>query len=674
MALIGIGFALANYEMNVKAVTTPEDATGIQIGVASVILLLVALIWSGLRVLRIDNTLQGVMIETAKTTSLVFIILLGAAMLTAAFRAFGGEELVRDFLNSLPGGFWSKFVIVMAVIFVLGFFLDFIEIAVVVVPIVAPILLADPSANITAVWLGVMIGLNIQTSFLTPPFGFALFYLRGVAPAVVKTVQMYKGVIAFIGLQLVALVIVGLYPPLVNYLPNRVSLLSETAPPPRNPRLQYCVEEYIHGQFQTRGAELRAAIDGARGLDYSTLPNDIAGDIEGSFEKGEQAMTFLAEAKEAEAAVEEAADPFRPVLKRVRDIQADVREVEAEIAELKTEASRLRGEDTDERKAEIEEEVAALEAERDEIQATIPADWDETYGAFQALGKTETDLRAKFRRAADDAYTAVLETQALLLSTKLFEDLRPDLTAIRGQVEAAEPAEIEETVNELARRVGKVEGTSKIKSALTKARRSLRAKEPDKAAALEEIDKALALYEEQVAWRGAAQAALSEGLGSYETAIRGTLGVRPATQDDPRAGALRDRLHLRSPGPVAELLTLGRGGVGRPFAPTSSVAGRRRRSPGSPRCAPPRPRGADSALRRARRRDPAPPRRRGSPRGVTASRPDRPRGRPRSMRRWPGKESPPAGSPGRRVRVGPSPDSPRSPRPFPPPCRERSAA
>ncbi len=113
-----------------------------------------------------------------------------------------GEELVRDFLQGLPGGFWTQFIIVMAVIFLLGFFLDFIEIAVVVVPIVAPILLADPTANITAVWLGVMIGLNIQTSFLTPPFGFALFYLRGVAPPSIKTTDMYKGVVAFICLQL----------------------------------------------------------------------------------------------------------------------------------------------------------------------------------------------------------------------------------------------------------------------------------------------------------------------------------------------------------------------------------------------------------------------------------------------------------------------------------------
>ena len=190
ISLLIISYCLSNFDMNVKAViATGANKTGIWIGLFGSILLILSLIWSGVRVLNLNNTMHEVMLETAKTTSLVFIILLGAAVLTAAFRAFGGEELVRNFLNSMPGGFWAKFVIVMAVIFILGFFLDFIEIAVVVVPIVAPILLADPAANITAVWLGVMIGLNIQTSFLTPPFGFALFYLRGVAPIAVKTVS-----------------------------------------------------------------------------------------------------------------------------------------------------------------------------------------------------------------------------------------------------------------------------------------------------------------------------------------------------------------------------------------------------------------------------------------------------------------------------------------------------
>ena len=110
-------------------------------------------------------------------------------MLTSGFRAFGGEELVRDFLQDLPGGFWTQFIVVMAVIFLLGFFLDFIEIAVVVVPIIAPILLAEPGANVSAIWLGVMIGVNLQTSFLTPPFGFALFYLKGCS---FKTCYYFK--------------------------------------------------------------------------------------------------------------------------------------------------------------------------------------------------------------------------------------------------------------------------------------------------------------------------------------------------------------------------------------------------------------------------------------------------------------------------------------------------
>ena len=232
-SLVVIGLIVANFDTNIRLISNSTDATAIGVAVIATVILIISLIWSAWRAYKIEDTLGEVMIETAKATSLVFIILLGAAMLTAAFRAFGGEELVKHFLEGIPGGFWAKFITVMAVIFILGFFLDFIEIAVVVVPIVAPILLADPSANITAVWLGVMIGLNIQTSFLTPPFGFALFYLRGVAPAIVKTIDMYKGVIAFIILQLIALIIVANFPPLVNYLPNRVSFLSETAPPPR---------------------------------------------------------------------------------------------------------------------------------------------------------------------------------------------------------------------------------------------------------------------------------------------------------------------------------------------------------------------------------------------------------------------------------------------------------
>ena len=302
------------------------------------------------------------MVETAKTSSLVFIILMGAAMLTAVFRGFGGEELVKDFLTGLPGGFWGQFFTVMAVIFILGFFLDFIEIAVVVVPIVAPILLADPGANITAVWLGVMIGVNMQTSFLTPPFGFALFYLRGVAPAIVKTLSMYKGVIPFILMQLLVLVIVAFSPRLVNYLPQRVTLSASTAPPPINPGLQYCVEQYVTGEFKENGAAIRAAIAKAQGLDLASLPAEMRKDVAGSFAKATAAFSLLADVNKASATIDKRAETYAPLHHHVRDIQDDIRRNQAEIKKLKDEIDFIpeKAPDADSRKKALDAQIAAL--------------------------------------------------------------------------------------------------------------------------------------------------------------------------------------------------------------------------------------------------------------------------------------------------------------------------
>jgi TRAP-type C4-dicarboxylate transport system permease large subunit len=168
ISLIAIYFLINSFNLTIKNIDSPDDIVGITLASIAVFALLISVFWSFWRAYKIEDTLKGVALETCVTTSMVFIILVGAAMLTAAFRGFGGEVLVRDFLTGLPGGFWTQFIVVMAVIFILGFFLDFIEIAVVVVPIIAPILLAETGGNVTAVWLGVMIGVNMQTSFLTP--------------------------------------------------------------------------------------------------------------------------------------------------------------------------------------------------------------------------------------------------------------------------------------------------------------------------------------------------------------------------------------------------------------------------------------------------------------------------------------------------------------------------
>jgi TRAP-type mannitol/chloroaromatic compound transport system permease large subunit len=145
------------------------------------------------------------------------VIVIGAQLFSLVFRGFGGDETVHEFLTGLPGGALGAMIVVMAVMFVMGFFLEFIEITFVVVPIVGPVLL---QLGLDPIWLGVMIAVNLQTSFLTPPFGFALFYLRGVAPPEVSTMQIYRGVVPFVAIQLFMLVLLALAPGMATWLPR----------------------------------------------------------------------------------------------------------------------------------------------------------------------------------------------------------------------------------------------------------------------------------------------------------------------------------------------------------------------------------------------------------------------------------------------------------------------
>lgn len=163
--------------------------------------------------------LNEVMQGTTQVSAMVFVILIGAALFSLVFRGLGGEEMVHEFLTGMPGGVWGAIVTVMIVMFIMGFFLDFIEITFVVVPIVAPVLF---TFGVDPVWLGVLIAVNLQTSFLTPPFGFALFYLRGVAPPEIQTMEIYRGVIPFVAIQIVALFILASFPQLATWFPGVV--------------------------------------------------------------------------------------------------------------------------------------------------------------------------------------------------------------------------------------------------------------------------------------------------------------------------------------------------------------------------------------------------------------------------------------------------------------------
>jgi tripartite ATP-independent transporter DctM subunit len=165
------------------------------------------------------RTLRETCAASMSTTAMVFFILIGASIFSLVFRGFGGDEIVQSAFNNMPGGTWGALAIVMLVIFLLGFILDFIEITFVVVPIVGPALMA---MGVDPIWLGVLIAVNLQTSFLTPPFGFALFYLRGVAPSSVATTEIYAGVVPFIVLQLLLLVMLLVWPTLATWLPQMI--------------------------------------------------------------------------------------------------------------------------------------------------------------------------------------------------------------------------------------------------------------------------------------------------------------------------------------------------------------------------------------------------------------------------------------------------------------------
>jgi tripartite ATP-independent transporter DctM subunit len=219
LGLVGLLVLTSFVDLRIARAEIPlADRVGIGLAALLCVLLAFGLLVALSRAYR-DGTLVEVMRSTARITSMVFVIVIGAQLFSLVFRGFGGDDMVHEFLTGMPGGALGAMVVVMALMFVMGFFLEFIEITFVVVPVVGPVLL---QLGLDPVWLGVMIAMNLQTSFLTPPFGFALFYLRGVAPPEVTTMHIYRGVVPFVLIQLLMLVVLALFPDMATWLPKAI--------------------------------------------------------------------------------------------------------------------------------------------------------------------------------------------------------------------------------------------------------------------------------------------------------------------------------------------------------------------------------------------------------------------------------------------------------------------
>jgi len=522
VSLIVITILVANFDLNIKTINTSSELTAVLCATLAVFFLILGIVWSFWRTFRINDVLKKVMIETSLTTSMVFIILIGAAMLTAAFRGFGGEEIVKDFLTGLPGGFWTQFIVVMAVIFILGFFLDFIEIAIVVVPIVAPILLAETSANITAVWLGVMIGVNMQTSFLTPPFGFSLFYLRGVAPKSIKTTEIWKGASVFIFLQLVGLGIVGYFPQLVNYLPLRSYYSSEVAPPPINPKLQECLFDYTYDKYTLTFAETNNLIKKINSYNLSFIPETQSKKISDMIYGIGSSKNLIDEVKISESNFNDYSINYKPLHTKVRRLEKDIYKKLNKIEKIKKEI-RLEIDPTEIEK--LDSEILDYQNEIEKIKMTIPSNWESENSEFNNILNEYNKTKLKYNKTVDNSFNELMEFIEIFKNLEDLVLIEDSFDNIFNKIEK-EDENISDQLKEFEKKFNKFNQVSNIKKPIKNARKLLKKNYDKKSEALELIMESKLIYEKEIFWRLKAKDILLEDFILLSKLGEETFGLR----------------------------------------------------------------------------------------------------------------------------------------------------
>ena len=522
ISLIVITILVANFDLNIKTINTSSELTAVLCATLAVFFLVLGIVWSFWRTFRINDVLKKVMIETSLTTSMVFIILIGAAMLTAAFRGFGGEEIVKDFLTGLPGGFWTQFIVVMAVIFILGFFLDFIEIAIVVVPIVAPILLAETSANITAVWLGVMIGVNMQTSFLTPPFGFSLFYLRGVAPKSIKTTEIWKGASVFIFLQLVGLGIVGYFPQLVNYLPLRSYYSSEVAPPPINPKLQECLFDYTYDKYTLTFAETNNLITKINSYNLSFIPEPQSKKISDMISGIGSSKNLIDEVKISESNFNDYSINYKPLHTKVRRLEKEIYKKLNKIEKIRKEI-RLEIDPTEIEK--LDSEILEYQNEIENIKMTIPSNWESENSEFNNILNEYNKTKLKYNKTVDNSFNELMEFIEIFKNLEHLVLIEDSFDEIFNKVEK-EDENISDQLKEFEKKFNKFNQVSNIKKPIKNARKLLKKNYDKKSEALELIMESKLIYEKEIFWRLKAKDILLEDFILLSKLGEETFGLR----------------------------------------------------------------------------------------------------------------------------------------------------
>jgi hypothetical protein len=319
----------------------------------------------------------------------------------------------------------------------------------------------------------------------------------------------------------------------VNYLPNRVSYLSETAPPPRNPKLQICLEEYVAEQLESAKPALPELLDKTRSLDVTGLPEDLRTGFTGSFESASKAITLLTDARRATVDVQQHSAEYRPLHDQVRAIEASARVIAAEIKVLKTTSSRIRGDDREARRAPIKARIENLTSQHESVLNQIPESWAETNKTFVKLTKAEDTARLQYRRAADDAYQSIGEVGKALASSGELVGMRDRLSDLRQRIDAGKLEFAAAELGVLAERAGKLPRIDGAGSGIRTAIEALKGGDdsaesspPDTSLAVTEIDAVLDLITAEITWHQSLDPATADAIVTLETSMRDTLGVR----------------------------------------------------------------------------------------------------------------------------------------------------
>ena len=277
----------------------------------------------------------------------------------------------------------------------------------------------------------------------------------------------------------------------------------------------------MSNQIAVNGDAIVGGVEAARQIDLSILPKKLAQSTSKSFDNVSLAITQLRDAEAVSEQLAVASDTFRPLHQSVRAIERNIRQMDKEIKHLNDE---IKGGDVD--VAELEHEIAEIEAEKAKAIASIPADWVEKLAAFRELQKQEKTAYQKYSRSAQGAYQPVAAANLVLEGNAAFAALEADLMATKAAVEANEPADMVDPLAALGKQFSAVSGTDAIKSAISKARRALKSRNPDKEKAQNNLDRAIAEYKSQVEWRAAGETSILPKLSAYENTMRDTIGIR----------------------------------------------------------------------------------------------------------------------------------------------------